>query len=128
MTERKTGATLTLRIDGQGLALHWDAPEPQATLSATEIDALISALALYRAHLQPEVAPRLASTTGPFHPVPDPAYFIGPEALTGDVLMHLRHPGLGWLSFLLPRHEASRMAELLTRAATAPDPTPSPRQ
>lgn len=34
----------------------------------------------------------------------------------GAALLHLRHPGFGWLSFAIPAHEAIAMGESLAKA------------
>lgn len=47
----------------------------------------------------------------------DPAWTVMtdvPELPEGMVLLHVRHPGFGWLSFALPGHEAESMAKALS--------------
>lgn len=42
------------------------------------------------------------------------------EAKEGGSLLHLRHPGYGWLHFLLPKADAAKLADLLREQAEAP--------
>jgi hypothetical protein len=49
----------------------------------------------------------------------DPGWIVhakNPGLPAGTVLLHLRHPGLGWLSFAIPAHEAKAMSETLAKA------------
>lgn len=39
------------------------------------------------------------------------------DSKTGRSLLHLRHPGFGWLHFLLPKQGAAKLAELLRNQA-----------
>jgi hypothetical protein len=45
----------------------------------------------------------------------DPGWVIPAERLPQGKVLCLRHPGFGWLSFVLPDKEAAAIAEWLTR-------------
>ena len=46
------------------------------------------------------------------------------DTRTGRSLLHIRHPGYGWLHFLLPKANAAKLAELLRNQVEKP-PKPS---
>ena len=95
-------------------------------LTVEELDDLVVRAAKHRASLQP--APPID------HPKPtdvvlNPGWYTG---LVGSAtLLQIRHPGLGWLSFLIPGNERAHLLSLLLRqalfvpehgVATAPPP------
>ncbi len=114
--------TLVIGLENSQPFIRWVADSPQAELTSAMADALIHALGDLRAGLDPAVATS-HTTSGPYLVQPDPVWYIEGDALLGLPLMHLRHPGLGWIRFLIPRHEAKRMAEVLTAIADAPEPS-----
>jgi hypothetical protein len=83
-------------------------------LNTDEVDELMSALADARFSLEPPVPPEAPKGRSVIVPI-DPAWRtqvdLHPE-LKG-VLLTLRHPGFGWMSFLLPHHEARALGEWL---------------
>lgn len=54
---------------------------------------------------------------------PDPAWRL--ELSKYGPTLALRHPGLGWLGFVLPPHEAKHMGEALLALAQASAPGPA---
>ncbi|WP_421722923.1 hypothetical protein [Bauldia sp.] len=95
---------------------------------ASTLDQLISELARIRAELRdvvtPELEPfsRVSGTDYPAWRVPD--QHSGPP---GTALLTLRHPGLGWLAFLLEPERADDIARALVdyRNPPARDKAPS---
>lgn len=89
-------------------------------ITAPELDALIEAIGQHRALLTPAV-----NDTPPtdFSATINPAWtlFNGP---LGSVL-RIRHPGFGWLSFIIPPPERAVMVGYLMAQALAP-PAPPP--
>lgn len=79
-------------------------------LEAPELDALIASLAQTRAGLADTVPVNLDPNSR-LPAVPDPAYQVG--QLSGTKCLDLRHPGLGWLRFVLPAEEAQKIAQAL---------------
>ena len=54
----------------------------------------------------------------------DPAWRTEPQlhpSLAG-IFLRLRHPGFGWLTFLLPHHEAQSLGKWLTKNAQQAEP------
>ena len=47
------------------------------------------------------------------------------DTRTGRSVLHIRHPGYGWLHFLLPKANAAKLAELLRNQVETPPQPPS---
>src|SRR5262249_31941873 len=51
----------------------------------------------------------------------DPRWWVPYErSAVGGRVLCLRHPGLGWLAFSLPEHEAAAMAQALVKELPSP--------
>ncbi len=103
-------STLILRFTG--------APGFSLPLKAEEVGNLIDALASARSQMKPSI---------PFEPpnkktyagVREPAGFIETEGNGEGVLMHVRHPGMGWLHFgFSPKFARNLAYALLKRVGT----------
>jgi hypothetical protein len=56
----------------------------------------------------------------------NPRWVTEPDLMNWDSLVHLRHPGYGWLHFLIPKAEAAKLAgSLQAQAQTQPEPPPA---
>ncbi len=87
-------------------------PKTTFVLSAEAIDELTKALAQVRAGLNPPAKADYA--LGQIcDPVRDPKWLTEPDVMGADSLLHIRHPGLGWLHFLFPKPEAAKLAGFL---------------
>jgi hypothetical protein len=86
-----------------------DNPETRinVSLSARELDQLIIELARTRAELADQVPLELHPGTKVIAQL-DPCWrtYHSPHPALNCLLLNLRHSGLGWLAFLLPRNEA----------------------
>lgn len=86
-------------------------------LEAPELDQFIRQLAQCRATLSEQVAEALepnARLKAVFHPNAN----VSP--IEQGRLLALRHPGLGWVSFVFSDDEARRLAELLAEGVPPP--------
>jgi hypothetical protein len=109
-TDRKS-TTLNLYVNRQ--------PATGITLNVRELETLIAQLGEARARLEEPVAPQPPQPE-PGQPmrdvmVLDPAWRTEPPvhpSLSG-ITLRLRHPGFGWLTFLLPWHEVKKLGEWL---------------
>ena len=103
-------------VDRRGRAL------AHVALETPELDSLVRSLADLRAAMGDPVpatldpGARLTVLVDPAWQTRLPAAGTGPEGGAAAVLA-LRHPGLGWLGFLLPRAEAAALGHSLTRLA-----------
>ena len=93
-----------------------------AGLSASEVEAIIRALAAVREQMTPEI-PKVVPAGQISIPL-DPLWQIPADQKTPEKTLLLRHPGLGWLGFYLPRWSSIAIAKaLLTDSEpTAPPP------
>jgi hypothetical protein len=97
--------------------LNDDTVARQSTLNASELDKVIASLREFRAALTEQVRPEPNQDAGSREVlVVDPAWSTerSPHSDIGGVVMRLRHIGLGWVSFLLPRSEGRALGKWLT--------------
>lgn len=91
-------------------------------LDAAAVDDLLRNLGVFRGAMKPEI-PRAFALGQKVAAVPDPNWVTEPDALHGHSLLHLRDPRYGWLHYLLPPHEAQKLAQLLhAQADNLPQP------
>jgi hypothetical protein len=117
LAEDKNQVTLQLLGDGKVVG--------ESTLNADEMDAVIAGLGQFRAALTQQVGPEPDESEGTRELiVVDPAWRTvqSPHAEIDGVVMHLRHAGLGWVAFLLPRHEGRALGKWLTENCAEPPP------
>ena len=108
LSEDKETATLKLLTGGQQIA--------QADLSAKELDDILAMLGEARAIMRQPVPAKPPNVAGAREAVIlDPAWrtdtAIHPS-LDG-IILRLRHLGFGWVTFLLPHHEALALGKWL---------------
>jgi hypothetical protein len=103
--DRRT-ATIVLRMQ--------DEPLGHMILDAAGIELLIKNLAEARAAMDEPVAREIAPGTE-LPSILDPAWRTRtpPHPSVPGPLLALRHPGLGWVSFILPDHEARSLGQWL---------------
>jgi len=109
LAEDKSHVVLELLIDGKVAG--------ESTLNAKELDAVIAGLGHFRAALPEQVSPEPNQSGGSQEfVVIDPAWRTvqSPHGDIDGIVMRLRHIGLGWVSFLLPRHEGRALGKWLT--------------
>lgn len=95
-------------------------------LPAPEADELIKALASDRARLRDKVPPSL-DPNARLNASPRPAVRID-NYVTQDlagIVLSLRHPGLGWISFLMPNDQALDLAARIQRYVENQEAPPS---
>jgi hypothetical protein len=81
--------------------------------SATELEALISQLSKLREQMTPEV-PRTLGSTIP-QGFSDPVWASVSHEMAPERILPIRHPGIGWISFLFSPPEAGSLAAYLTK-------------
>lgn len=87
-------------------------PIELSQLSASELEALIDAAAFRRASMRPAPPVQAPEECDPVH---NPAWFTFPTE-KGSVL-RFRHPGLGWIDYLIPAQERAHLLSLLLNQA-----------
>ena len=95
-------------------------PVGQVELNAAGLDTLMAMLGSARASMKVQVAaePNLPPATSEVVVI-DPAWRTAwpPHPSLQGLMLRLRHPHFGWVSFLLPRHEAAALAKWLLENA-----------
>lgn len=115
-----------LSDDGKHVTVTFPSIPPVALkLDAGQVDEVLRNLGEFRANMTPEHSATFAPSRK-VGAVPDPKWYTEPEVMQGHTLLHLRDPRYGWLSYLLPRPEASKLAGYLKEQAEAPQ-TPASR-
>jgi hypothetical protein len=99
-------------------------PATRIELQASELDAVLAALGEARAIMRDGVPIKTPEQRSARELVIlDPAWRAEPQlhpSLAG-IFLRLRHPGFGWLTFLLPHHEAQSLGSWLTKNAQRAD-------
>ena len=93
-------------------------PDPKA-LSTAELDALMLAISLERVKREPPVAMDQPAT---IEAAFDPKWFVsmvGPNSI-----VQLRHPGYGWVGYLIPPTSRATLAAVLLQHALMPPAKP----
>lgn len=86
------------------------------------IEKIINSLGQLRAAMNPEVPHDCPM--GEMVPVVfDPRWSTELEMTQGNSLLHVRDNRYGWLHYVLPKHEAKRLAGFLETQANTPPPT-----
>jgi hypothetical protein len=92
-------------------------------VDAAGIEKIIGNLGELRAAMKPDVAND--RPTGEMARVLfDPRWSTELEMIQGNSLLHVRDDRYGWLHYMLPKHEAKRLAGYLQAQANTPPPTP----
>ena len=102
-------------------------PPVSLELETAAVDELLRSLGSLRAHMTPEHGyddPRGKKTEGA---IINPRWAVETELMNRDILLHIRDPRFGTLSFLLPRDIARQMGQALLDLSEGPalraDPT-----
>ena len=104
---------ISLSADNAVLSINYGGKAELTVMMPTDqVDRLIAALWKWRSQMKPEHPPDFALEQT-LSPIPDPRWYTAPALGHGGSLIHLRHPGFGWLSFWLPKHEAAKLADFL---------------
>ncbi|MGF7005790.1 hypothetical protein [Aminobacter sp. BE322] len=95
------------------------------TVDAATLEGIIHALAHVRAKMTEEVSPTL-DPGARLEAVPSPAWRVpGTHSGAEGVLLALRHPGLGWLGFLLDEPRSRELGRALIETNATPPKSPS---
>ncbi|MGJ4893809.1 hypothetical protein ACQR2B_06445 [Bradyrhizobium oligotrophicum] len=97
---------LEMQEDGKPLA--------HMLLDGASAEGLIHQIGHWRSQLEDEVSPAL-DPKSLLHAIVDPGWMIDGAKHEGRRLLAMRHPGLGWIAFLIPDGEATKMAEWLSK-------------
>jgi hypothetical protein len=89
------------------------------TMGTYELDALLQAVSLERAKREPAVTLEQPRT---MEAAIDPKWYV---SLAGtNTFLQLRHPGYGWVGYLIPAASRAELASYLLQHALLPAPKP----
>ncbi len=111
---------LTLQKDGATLG--------GIGLLASDMDDLIARLSRARAAMT-DIVPAALEPGARLSPIPAPAWLVKQQVQPPGIVLALRHPGFGWLSFSMPADYAGGLCEAVSHALQAihaAGPSPSP--
>ena len=91
-----------------------------SSMDTATVETALSSLGLVRSGMLPEIQAKWDD--GQLTPgcQRNPLCSLEIEALTGDSLLHIRHPQFGWLHFIIPKGEAIKLGQRLVAQGTAP--------
>jgi hypothetical protein len=109
--------------DCKSLVIHAGSPTVASTMATSEVDETLAALDACRRGMLPAV-PLTYSRGQPIRWCRDPEIDVEHEQLGGDLGLHVRHEGFGWLHFVISKDYAGRLSAALAVFADAPRPPP----
>jgi hypothetical protein len=85
--------------------------------TAENVDALIRVLA----EIREEMSPPVSQEPPPVHsdPLHNPRYATELHTFSGGTLLEIRHPSLGWMDFVLPSMERTRISRFFAEQEEA---------
>lgn len=92
-------------------------------LDVAAVEELQRNLAAARSHMKPDVPAELPA--GQLSAVTDPRWWTEPH-LSGGTVLAFRHPGYGWLGYLVPPESRDQLHALLGRQIAHPVPMAPP--
>ena len=108
LPDDRSSVTLEMHVDGD--------PKAHMITDAPGLEAIVSDLAKVRAQMVEEVTPDL-DVGMRLEAIADPRWRTEPHHPLGASMLALRHPGHGWVSFLLPPTEARALGKMLVAQA-----------
>jgi hypothetical protein len=107
-------------------ALRLDIGPGMAILDTQDVDALIERLAVIRSSMKPALPPQPSRTKQHVIDI-DPCWYLDRSPLYDGVVLLLRHTGLGWTGFAIPRSSFERLRQALAeRPVTTYKTSPLP--
>jgi hypothetical protein len=83
------------------------------SLNPAQLEAMIQELSDLREALAPQVPASIAGGQRMFV-TPEPIWDVSGEIRDDGKVLLLRHPGIGWLGFIIPHDDCRRLAKKLT--------------
>jgi len=119
----QAGQMMKAKIDDDGKTVTVELTDSQGNsadhlmIDAEHLEAFLKVLGKARGEMKPEVSMEPISPTATVmeNMVVDPRWqtTIPPHPSLQGIILRLRHPQLGWVSFLLPHHEAKALGDWL---------------
>jgi hypothetical protein len=117
-------STFSVSEDGQSVSLIIEVEggtSQEYRMDALDVERHVDALEKGRRMITPAV-PNEFPEGGRYEVIRDPAWRVGLD-VDGQAVLRIRHPGLGWLNFIIPRdgarNECANLAKALDVAANS---------
>jgi hypothetical protein len=111
---------LTAQVSEDATAVTLRFPRRVPPINAAQLMALVGNLSGLRERMKPEVTmdpPRRQQ----MHALLDPRWYSELDPLTGNTILAIRNPSLGWMAFVFPPHEVANLVALWTKQSETRD-------
>ena len=88
-------------------------------MSTAELEALLNAIAIERTKREPQVAMEQPKT---MEAALDPRWYL--SLAESNTILQLRHPGYGWVGYVIPPASRALLVSFLLQHALTPAPKP----
>ncbi|UTV56407.1 hypothetical protein [Burkholderia arboris] len=121
----KTLVSIELLENNGQLSINYQNGDPNQPLETETIEKLIAALTSMREAMQPPV-PQDPPLGKEVYAQFDPRFWVELNHMASASTLLLRHPGLGWLAFVLPPNSAVQLTGYLQQQAEELQRGPGP--
>lgn len=89
-------------------------PEPSVRMNANQLSKLLETLGRVRLNMVPEIDSAPPDLNQKLESVAFPPWQVSLETMTDGALLHLRHPGFGWLGFVFNGTDLVDLRDILS--------------
>lgn len=89
-------------------------PDFVIKFDAEQLSDLINVLGRVRLNMLPEISEKIPLSSRPIESVAFPKWHVDIEAMTDGALLHLLHPGFGWLAFTIAGNCLTELRDALS--------------
>jgi hypothetical protein len=112
--------SVTAQMSADAKAVTLTFPRRTPPLNTAQLMQLVGNLAGLREQMKPEVTMD-APLKQQMHALLDPRWHSELDPLTGNTILAIRSPSLGWMSFVFPPHEVDNLITAWTKQRDARD-------
>ncbi|MFT0174417.1 hypothetical protein [Paraburkholderia mimosarum] len=99
-------------------------PEPAVRMNANQLSKLIETLGQVRLNIVPEIDTTPPDLTQKLDPIAFPLWQVSWETMSDGALLHVRHPGYGWLGFVFNGTDLIDLRDILSDVIDEVQKTP----
>jgi hypothetical protein len=93
-------------------------PESVVRMNADQLSKLIETLGRVRLNMAPQIDVALPDLNQKLESVAFPPWQVSLETMTDGILLHLLHPGFGWLGFVINGADLIALRDTISEAIT----------